>query len=346
MTKVSIVGSTGYAGQELVRLLSRHQKVVIKHLVSRSYVGQPYREIYGNYQNIIEDNCVDNDLQKIAEDSDLIFFALPHGLASQQVNADLLKKVKVIDLGADYRLHDMNIYTEWYKTEHGSPDLLPQAVYGLPELHKDKIASSRLVANPGCYTTCSILSLYPLVREKLIDTDSIIIDAKSGVTGAGRSLSVDQLYCEVNENVKAYKLASHRHTPEIEQELSLCHQENIRLSFTPHLIPMNRGILATCYATLIKTISENELYDIYRAFYNEAPFVRIRNKDLPQTRYVKGSNYCDISLKIDERTGRVIVVGALDNMVKGAAGQAVQNMNLMYNFKEEEGLELIPPMPI
>ncbi len=346
MISVSVIGSTGYAGQELVRLLSGHRKVVIKHLVSRSYVGQPYNEIYGNYQNIVDKNCIDNDLNKIAEDSDLIFFALPHGLASKQVNSDLLEKVKVIDLGADYRLHDLNIYTQWYQAEHGSPKLLSEAVYGLPELHKEAIADSRLVANPGCYTTCSILTLYPLIYKKLIDTDSIIIDAKSGVTGAGRSLSVDQLYCEVNENVKAYKLASHRHTPEIEQELSLCHKEDIKLIFTPHLIPMNRGILATCYAKLIEKISEKDLYKIYQDFYSDSPFVRIREKDLPQTRYVKGSNYCDIGLKLDKRTGRVIAVGALDNMVKGAAGQAVQNMNLMYNLKEEEGLEIIPPMPI
>lgn len=346
MIKVSIIGSTGYAGQELVRLLARHKEVEIKHLVSRSYIGQPYREIYGNYQDIIEDTCVDNDLDRIAEDSDLIFFALPHGLASKQINSELLKKVKVIDLGADYRLHDLNIYTQWYETEHGSPDLLPEAVYGLPELHKDAIATSKLVANPGCYTTCSILSLMPLVANKLIDPESMIIDAKSGVTGAGRSLSVDQLYCEVNENVKAYKLASHRHTPEIEQELSLGYGKEIQLSFTPHLIPMNRGILATSYASLTKDTTEESLYQIYREFYKEAPFVRIREKDLPQTRYVKGSNYCDIGLRKDPRTGRVIVIGALDNLLKGAAGQAVQNMNLMYNLKEEEGLDLIPPMPI
>lgn len=346
MIRVSVIGATGYAGEELTRLLLRHPEVEIGLLGSKSYAGKKFQDVYPNFYSIIDAKLVDPDLEKFAQESDVVFLALPHGLAGDQVNESILEKTKIIDLGADFRLKDYSTYKKWYNTEHNGKSLLNEAVYGLPELHKDEIKTSRLIANPGCYTTASILGLAPLIKEKIVDPDTLIIDAASGVTGAGRSAKIDNLYCEVDENFKAYGVTNHRHTPEIEQELSLLNNNDIKLNFTPHLIPMQRGILATAYATIIKDLTENEVLNIYKSFYKDDPFVRIREKDLPQTKFVKGSNYIDIGIKIDRRTGRIIVMSALDNLIKGAAGQAIQNMNLMNGFDQTLGLNMIPDCPI
>lgn len=346
MIKASIIGGTGYAGQELLRILYRHPNVDIISVGSRSFVGQPLKDIYRNYENITESICETSNLETLAEKSDVIFMALPHGIASKQITEAILSKTKIIDLGADYRLKDVNIYEDWYNVTHGSKALLSEAVYGLCELHRDDIKTARLLSNPGCYTTCSILSLAPLLKNNLVDPQSIIIDAKSGVTGAGRSSDTAFSYCEVNESIKAYKVGTHRHTPEIEQELGLLSGTELKLLFTPHLTPMNRGILALCYANLIEHITEEDLRRIYRDFFKDEYFVRLTEEKLPETKWVKGSNYCDIGVKIDARTNRVIVVGAIDNLMKGAAGQAVQNMNLMFGFDEKTGIDYITDFPV
>ena len=254
--------------------------------------------------------------------------------------------MKVIDLSADFRIKDVNIYEQWYKIKHPTPEFIKEAVYGLPEINREQIAHARLVANPGCYPTCSTLSIYPLVKEGLIDTDTLIIDAKSGVSGAGRGAKVDNLYCEVNESCKAYGVATHRHTPEIEEQLSYAAGKPVMINFTPHLIPMNRGILITAYASLKKEVTYEDLKAVYDQYYEKEQFVRVLPKDVcPQTRWVEGSNYVDVNVKIDPRTRRVIMMGAMDNVVKGAAGQAIQNMNLMFGLPENTGLKQIPLFP-
>lgn len=349
--KAAIVGVTGYVGQELFRILSSHPNVEISHITSVSYKGKALSEIYENFMKITDLQCSDADIEKIAGEVDVIFIALPHGIASKQINQSILNKCKVIDLGADFRLKDKEVYEKWYEVEHESADLLEKAVYGLCELHRDKIKGASLVANPGCYTTCSILSLAPLLKEGLIDADSIIIDAKSGVTGAGRALSLGTAYCEVNESTKAYKIASHRHTPEIEQELSLAAGKDIILSFTPHLIPMNRGILATIYAKLEANVTYNQVKAAYEKHYKDEYFIRLKNglngsEIFPETKWVKGSNFVDIGFKIDERTNNIIVIGAIDNLIKGAAGQAVQNMNIIFNFDEKTALDNAAIFPV
>ncbi len=346
MIKAGIVGVTGYIGEELARILVQHPEVEIKAITSKSYAGQSYSNIYSNFSGLFDAACEEENLEKMAKELDIIFLALPHGLASKKLSKDILDKVKVIDLGADYRLCCKETYEQWYQTDHCSPDLLEQAVYGLSELKREDIKNAQLIANPGCYTTCSILSLYPLLKEDLMCKNSIIIDAKSGVSGAGRSLNVSTHYTECNESFKAYKIASHRHTPEIEQELSIAAGEDISLIFTPHLIPMNRGILATSYATLNENLSYNDILGVYNKYYADEYFVRIAKEGVyPETRWVKGSNFFDIGFTIDERTGRIIVIGCIDNLVKGAAGQAVQNMNIMFALDEKLGLSQVPIFP-
>lgn len=346
MIKAAVVGGTGYAGQELLRILYRHPEVDVVSIGSRSYTNEPFKKVYHNFQGISELSCENVPLEQLAEMADVIFLALPHGIASVQVNEEILKKCRIVDLGADFRLKDKETYESWYQVEHGNEGLLQEAVYGLPELHRDEIRGARLIANPGCYTTCSILSLAPLIQHHLVEIDSIIIDAKSGVTGAGRGLNIGNLYCECNESIKAYKVGTHRHTPEIEQELGFLGGDRLTLSFTPHLTPMNRGILAVCYARLKEDKCAEELLAAYRDFYSEESFVRIYDGgELPETRWVKGSNYCDIGLTVDPRTHRVIVVGAIDNLMKGAAGQAVQNMNLLFDLPEKMGIDFIPDFP-
>ena len=346
MIKVGIIGSTGYAGSELVRLLTAHKDVEIKWFGSRSYIDQKYASIYQNFFEIVDAKCMDDNMEALAAEVDVIFTATPQGLCASLVNDDILSKVKIIDLSADFRIKDVKVYEEWYKIEHKSPQYIEEAVYGLCEINREDVKKARLVANPGCYTTCSILTCYPMVKEGLIDPDTLIIDAKSGTSGAGRGAKVDNLFCEVNENMKAYGVASHRHTPEIEEQLGYACGKEIRLSFTPHLVPMNRGILATAYATLTKPVTYEEVKAIYDKYYKEEKFIRVLEKDVcPQTKWVEGSNYVDVNFKIDPRTNRIIMMGAIDNLVKGAAGQAVQNMNLMFGLKESEGLELIPMFP-
>ncbi len=344
MIKVGIIGATGYAGSELVRLITQHPKAELVTMTSQSYAGQDYKEVYSNYSHL-DYVCEEEHIEEMAEKCDVIFLALPHGVASKKINADILSKTKIIDLGADFRIQDVDVYEKWYTT-HYSKDILPEAVYGLCEINRDKIKGKRIVANPGCYTSCSILSLYPLVKEGMIDLSSIIIDAKSGATGAGRGLSLGNHYCELNESVKAYKVASHRHTPEIEEQLSIAAGQDIVLNFTPHLIPMDRGILATCYATLNKKYTYDDIRKAYEKHYGNEHFIRLTKEGVfPETKWVKGSNFVDIGFTVDERTNRVIVIGALDNLFKGAAGQAVQNMNIIMGIEETTGIDYVPIFP-
>ena len=351
MIKAGIIGATGYAGGELVRLLTQHKEVEIKWYGSRSYIDKKYAGVYGNMFEIVEDTCLDDNMEELASQVDVIFTATPQGFCASVMNDDILSKVKIVDLSADYRIKDVGVYEKWYGIEHKSPQYIEEAVYGLCEINREDVKKARLVANPGCYTTCSILTAYPLVKEGLIDTTTLIVDAKSGTSGAGRGAKLPNLYCEVNENIKAYGVANHRHTPEIEEQLGYAAGKEIMINFTPHLVPMNRGILVTEYATLVKkpdgTLpTYEEIKAVYDKYYKDEKFVRVLEKDvLPETKWVEGSNYVDVNFKIDERTGRIIMMGALDNVVKGAAGQAVQNMNLMFGLKESEGLELVPMFP-
>lgn len=345
MIKGAVIGATGYAGQQLVWFLNNHKYVEIKFLASHTYADEEFSKIYNNYTGIINNKCINmREVEERLEEIDVLFIALPHGKSFDIVKKALEKGVKVIDLGADFRLEDVECYEEWYKLEHKCPELLEEAIYGLVEIYRNEIKNKKLIANPGCYTTASILALYPLLKSKLIDTDSIIIDAKSGVSGAGRGLNTASLYAECNESIKAYGVAGHRHTPEIEQELSKAAGEKLLLNFTPHLVPMNRGILATCYGKLKNNISQEEVYKIYEEFYKNDYFIRIVDT-LPETRNVRGSNFCDIGIRVDKRTNRIIVVSAIDNLIKGAAGQAVQNMNLIFGLEEGEGINM-PSMAI
>ena len=346
MIKVGIIGATGYAGGELVRILSGHKDAEIKWYGSRSYIDRKYADVYRNMFQIVDAVCMDDNMEELASQVDVIFTATPQGLCASLVNEEILSKTKIIDLSADFRLKDVKVYEEWYKIEHKAPRFLEEAVYGLCEVNRESVRNARLVANPGCYTTCSILTAYPLAKEGLIDMSTLIIDAKSGTSGAGRGAKVPNLFCEVNENIKAYGVATHRHTPEIEEQLGYAAGEQVTLSFTPHLVPMNRGILATEYAKLTKDVSWEDVKAVYDKYYGDEKFIRVLDKDVcPETKWVEGSNYVDIGFKIDPRTNRIIMMGVIDNLVKGAAGQAVQNMNLMFGLEESEGLELVPMFP-
>lgn len=352
MIKVGIIGATGYAGGELVRILAGHRDVKIMWYGSRSYIDQRYCQVYRNMFQIVEDVCRDDNLPELAEQVDVIFTATPQGFLAGILTEEILSKVKIVDLSADYRIKDVAVYEKWYGIEHKSPQFIPEAVYGLCEVNRNRITEkTRLVANPGCYTTCSILTAYPLVKEGLIDVDTLIIDAKSGTSGAGRGAKTANLFCEVNENMKAYGVASHRHTPEIEEQLGYAGNCSVTVSFTPHLVPMNRGILVTEYALLKKKADgslpgEEEIRAAYNKYFEKEKFVRVLDQGIcPETKWVEGSNYVDVNFCIDKRTGRIIMMGALDNLVKGAAGQAVQNMNLLFGLPETEGLELVPCFP-
>ena len=347
MIKAGIIGATGYAGGELVRLLLQHKEVEIKWYGSRSYIDQKYASVYGNMFQLVEDTCLDDNMEELAKQVDVIFTATPQGFCASVINDSILNRTKIIDLSADFRIKDVSVYEKWYGITHKAPQYIKEAVYGLCEINREKTKGARLVANPGCYTTCSILTAYPLVKEGLIDPQTLIIDAKSGTSGA----KVNNLYCEVNENIKAYGVATHRHTPEIEEQLGYAAGKEILVNFTPHLVPMNRGILVTEYATLTKKADGSlptyeEIRAVYDKYYADEYFVRVLEKNVcPETKWVEGSNFVDVNFKIDERTGRIIMMGALDNIVKGAAGQAVQNMNLMFGLDEKEGLELVPMFP-
>ena len=348
MIKVGIIGATGYAGNELVRLLLGHKDAEIVWLGSRSYIAQNYSDVYRNMFKLVDAKCMDDNMEQLANEVDVIFTATPQGLCASLVNDEILSKTKIIDLSADFRLKDVNVYEQWYKLEHKAPQYIDEAVYGLCEINRDKVSKdTRIIANPGCYTTTSILTLYPMVKEGIINPDTIIIDAKSGTSGAGRGAKVANLFCEVNESMKAYGVGTHRHTPEIEEQLGYaCGRDDLKLIFTPHLVPMNRGILVTAYANLAKDVTYEDVKAAYDKYYDKEYFVRVLPKDVcPETRWVEGSNFVDIGFKIEPRTNRLIMMGALDNLVKGAAGQAVQNMNLLFGLPENEGLQLAPMFP-
>lgn len=346
MIKVGIIGATGYAGAELVRLLLQREDVEIVWYGSRSFVGENFASIYRNVAHLTDEACSDDDMAKLADMADVIFTATPQGFCASQVTEEILSKTKIVDLSADFRIKDVDIYEQWYKIKHPTPQFIEEAVYGLPEINREKIRQARLIANPGCYPTCSFLTLYPMVKEHLIDVNTIIIDAKSGTSGAGRSAKIPSLYCEVNESMKPYGVATHRHTPEIEEQLSYAAGEPVTISFTPHLVPMNRGILVTAYATMKKPLTPEEVKAVYDKYYKNEYFVRVMEIGMvPQTRWVEGSNFADVAFQIDPRTNRIVMMGAIDNMVKGAAGQAMQNMNLMFGLPENTGLKQIPVFP-
>ena len=351
MVKVGIIGATGYAGQELVRILLGHKDAEIVWYGSRSYIDQEYASVYRNMFQLVDAKCMDDNMDELSKQADVIFTATPQGLCASLVNEQILSNTKIVDLSADFRIKDVATYEKWYNLEHKSPQFIEEAVYGLCEINREDIKKARLIANPGCYTTCSILSLYPLVKERLVDVDTIIVDAKSGTSGAGRGAKVANLYCEVNESIKAYGVTTHRHTPEIEEQLGYAAGKEIVVNFTPHLVPMNRGILATEYATLNKKAdgtypTYEEIKAVYDKYYAKERFVRVLKKGVcPETKWVEGSNYVDVNFVIDERTHRVVMMGALDNLVKGAAGQAVQNMNLLFGLDEAEGLKMVPMFP-
>lgn len=332
--KVGILGASGYVGNELVKILSKHPKTKLTYIGSKNNVGQSYNALYPHSNLSLQ--FASEDLSKIQ--LDVLFMATPHEFSASFINEALLKRMKIIDLSAAFRLKNLRNYELYYHFTHPNEKLVKEAVYGLSELYCEEIKKARLVANAGCYTTCSILSLYPVVKEKIIDLNSIIIDAKSGVSGAGRGAKIENLFCEVNENFKAYAIASHRHTPEIEEQLSLAANEELKIQFTPHLVPMQRGILASIYANLACDLDEVELRKIYEKYYKDKLFIRLLpEKTYPQTHFVSHSNFMDLNFCIDKRTKRLIIIGALDNLVKGAAGQAVQNMNLMFDFEENLG---------
>ena len=359
MIKAAILGGSGYTGLELIRILANHPLVEVVVITSRQHKGCKIVEVFPALTGLSKLTFQDPANISAILKTDIIFSALPHH-ASMEIVPDILKKGKrVVDLSADFRLKDAKIYEAWYGKKHIAKALLKKAVYGLPELYRDKIKHAELVANPGCYPTGAILGLAPLLKVGLIDTKSIIIDSKSGVSGAGRTASLDTSFAEISEGFKAYKVGEHRHTPEIEQEISFIAGKNIKITFTPHLLPVNRGILSTMYAQItshrptlegfnqgLQATSQKNILNIYKKYYKNEFFIRIMPEGVfPNISQVKGSNFCDIGFKIDERTGRVIVITAIDNLVKGASGQAVQNMNIMLNLPETTGL-LMPPLSV
>lgn len=339
--KASVVGATGYLGGEVIRLLLNHPLISLSHLTSTSSRGQPLYAHHPSLRGVTRAVFEEYDAETVAKDSDVVFCAVPHG-AAIGVASELLSldpEVKVIDLSADFRLRDAAAYAAWYGAEHTAPGLLPQAVYGLPELYGDAIGATRLVANPGCYPTSAILGLAPLLFHGAIEPKTLIVDSKSGVSGAGRALSAQTHYPECNESIKAYAVASHRHTPEIEQECSALCGAPVTITFTPHLVPMNRGILTVAYADLAPGADPSSLHGLYESFYARAPFVRVLEEGvLPETRAVRGTNFCDVQIVTDKRTGRAIAISAIDNLIKGGAGQAVQNCNILYSLPETTGL--------
>jgi len=337
MVNVSVIGATGYAGEELMRILSRHKGVKIAHAISKSFAGKQMSEVYPHFaaHDILLE---DMDVKTVAADSDIVFLCLPHGASADTASALVKEGVKIIDLSADFRYNDAAVYEAWYPVIHPAKELLAESVYGMPELYREKIQDARIVGNPGCYTTCAILALQPLLKAGVIESQNIIIDAKSGVTGAGRKEALAYGFCEVEGNAKAYGVGTHRHTSEIEQELSLAAGETVVVSFTPHLLPVKRGIISTLYATPKKGVTATDIAQAY-AVYKDEPFVKVYTKGLPELKHVVGSNNWAAGYVLDERVNRLVVVACLDNLIKGAAGQAVQNMNIMTGFAETEGLD-------
>lgn len=341
--RVVIIGATGYVGIEIVRILQSHPGVEITAVIGQSFVGQRISDVYPSLRNIFDMELTGLDIENLPSMGDVFINCLPHGISKDYIPALLKEGKKIIDHGGDFRYKDVRVYEEWYKAKHELPELLDISVYGLPEFYREKIREASLVANPGCYPTCSIIGITPLLVNKIIDTRSIIIDAVSGVSGAGRKTDLAYQFCECTENFKAYNVSTHRHTSEIEQELGMLANEKITVSFTPHLAPMKRGMLATIYANLkddmASEISCEGLVSLYREFYRGEMFVRILDQGrIPETKNVAGSNFVDIGIVVDKRLNRVIVLSALDNLGKGASGQAVQDLNIMCGFPEHTAL--------
>ncbi len=344
-TKVAVIGATGYTGLELLRLLLYHPEVEVTALTSQKYAGIPIDQVFPSLMKSLPLKCEELQADLISEKADFIFTAVPHKTAMEIVPLFYRQGKRVVDLSADFRFKEAGLYEKWYQ-KHTSPHLLPESVYGLPELHREKIRSAKIVGNPGCYPTGALLGLIPLVKRKWISLEGIVIDSKSGVSGAGRDVVLESLFCEVNEGVKAYKIFSHRHTPEIEQELSGLAQREVRVTFVPHLIPMDRGILTTIYVNLIERLTLEQVIEAFQEAYQNEPFIRIHPKGkFPNTKEVRGSNYCDIGVAVNEAGDGAVVVTAIDNLVKGASGEAVQNMNIMLGYPEALGLESLPLVP-
>ena len=346
MINVGIVGASGYTGAELARILCNHPEVRITAATSRQHAGRPLSEIFPSLRGKVDIICENLSVAELCNRADFFFTAVPHKTAMDLVPHLLAAGKKVVDLSADFRLRDVSVYEEWYQA-HSSSQFLNEAIYGLPELYRDDISGSRLVANPGCYPTSIILGLAPLLKAGAIEAQTIIADSKSGTSGAGRVAQTGSLFCEVHDSFKPYKAGrAHRHTPEIEQELTVLARKEVHITFTPHLLPISRGILSTVYASLAPGFDREKIDTLYRNHYQNEPFVRLLEEDsFPSTQFVRGSNFCDISYKIDHATNRLIVMSAIDNVVKGASGQAVQNMNLMYGFTETTGLNIVPLFP-
>lgn len=344
--EVGILGATGYTGGELMRLLSRHPEVQVTRVSSERYDGRPLREAFPFLGPVGNITCQAINPEEVGKSCDLVFCALPHVASMQAVPTLLQGGCRVVDLSADFRLRNPEVYATWYGHNHQAPELLEEAVFGLPELHRREIVGSRLVANPGCYPTSVILALTPVLNHGGIDPHAIVLDCKSGTSGAGRGASQDTLFCEVSEGFRAYKVTGHRHTPEIEQELSRLAGIPLTVRFTPHLLPQTRGILSTCYVRPLVTRSESAWRAVFQETYAKEPFVRVLPPgQIADTHLVRGSNFCDISVSLDSRTGWLVILSAIDNLVKGAAGQAVQNMNLLLGLPEGAGLEQLPLFP-
>jgi len=337
MIKVSIIGASGYGGGELARLLVGHPEVEIVHLTAESKAGEAMADLYPNLRGFTSSITETADAAQIAKDSDLVFLALPTGKAMQLAPA-IVPHARLIDLGADFRFKDPQVYEQWYKSPHASPELLADAAYGLTEFKRGEVRRAQIVGNPGCYPTAALLATLPLLQSGKVRTNGVIVDAKSGVSGAGRGLSMGTHFSEVNENVKPYNVAGHRHTPEIEQEMSALLGRDMPVTFTPHLVPMTRGILVTAYLSVAGSVTTEEATSILREAYAGEPFVRVLADVLPQTKATSGSNFCDVAVRVDTHSGTLIAMAALDNLVKGASGQAVQNMNVMMGLPEDLGL--------
>ena len=345
MVKAAIYGASGYTGQELIRLLLRHPQVEVAAITSRQYKGLPLAEVFPGFQGLTDMTFSNYSPEETAALCDIVFLALPHSVSMKAAPVFHEAGKKIIDLSADFRIRNVKTYEEWYGS-HTAPDLLHRAVYGIPELYRTAIAASTFIANPGCYPTSVILGLAPLLKGNFIDHASIIVDSKSGVSGAGREPLGETLFCEVAEGFKAYNVGRHRHTPEMEQELTLLAGKSIIISFTPHLLPVNRGILSTIYAKLEEDAKATELLRLYGDFYRNEKFVTVCSEGvLPNISSVRGTNFCHIGLIVDERTKRVIIISAIDNLIKGGAGQAIQNMNILCGFAEDEGLNMMPLFP-
>jgi len=341
---IAILGASGYTGVELIRILVNHPNVKISYITAEKHAGKNVSEVFPHLKGILDLKLEKLDPKKVPDDIDIVFAALPHGASAEVIHEIYKRKIKIIDLGADFRLNEGN-YRKWYG-DHPCSDMLEDAVYGISELNKEQIAESNLIANPGCYPTASILPLAPLLKENIVDESSIIIDSKSGVSGAGRSPSLDLHFCEVSEGFKAYKVAEHRHSPEIEQHLSEYSKKDVNIIFTPHLIPIDRGIFSTIYVKTDKEYTTSELLQKLKDFYKNSHFIRIYDEGkFPNISYIRGSNFCDIGIKSIPEKKSAVIVSVIDNLVKGAAGQAVQNMNIMMDLPETTGLNLNPVYP-